>query len=90
MTQKEFARREGINYHTFIAWLSRERQARRDAMRSAPETAAYQFSGPSSAFEATLEVTLAGEIVVRGNDPEAVARLVRALRANLPDQSQGE
>ena len=28
LTQAEFCRRDGINYHTFVAWLGRRRKGR--------------------------------------------------------------
>lgn len=75
LTQKAFARREGINVHTFVAWLGRERKA---AMR-VPAVRFREVSlAPAAA--AALEVQLPDGMVVRGSSPQALAELVRALR----------
>lgn len=79
LTQKAFARQEGVNYHTLVAWLGREQ-------RSAPAAAPGKISfrqlqfGPTP-HRAELEVALPGGLVVRGGDAAQVAALVKALTA---------
>lgn len=76
LTQRAFARREGINFHTFIGWLQR----RRGAGAAGPAMRFQEVSvaaGPKSA--ASLEVVLPGGWIVRGQDIAAMAELVRAL-----------
>jgi hypothetical protein len=78
LPQKAFARREGVNFHTFVAWLQRRRAA-------GTATPALRFHevclAPGAAHAAALEVALPGSIVVRGGNAASVAELVRALRA---------
>jgi transposase len=77
LTQKAFARREGINYHTFISWLVQQR-------RAASSAVPYSSGGAEAANNSRhLEVRLPGEIVVRGQNPADVANLVHSLRNNL-------
>jgi len=79
LTQKAFARQEGVNYHTLVAWLGREQ-------RSAPAPMPGKISfrqlqlGPAP-HHAALEVALPGGFVVRGGDAAQVAALVKALTA---------
>ena len=78
LTQSAFARREGINFHTFVAWLGE----RRKAEIAAPAVRFREVClPPISRGEATLEVMLPGGLTVRGSSATAVAELVRALRA---------
>lgn len=78
LTQRAFARREGINFHTFIGWLHRQRGSRSG-------TSAVRFEEVSIAAApkavAPLEVVLPGGWIVRGQEIAAVAELVRALRS---------
>ena len=80
LTQKAYANREGVNYHTFVSWLVRKR---REHATSTTSMASVRFA-EVPAFRATptgrLEVMLPGEIVVRGDDPAAVANLIQAIR----------
>ncbi len=76
LTQTQFARREGVNYHTFVARLNRERG------RTRPTGTAFieaRVPVPGWPQASTLEVQLPGGLVVRGGDPAAVAALVQAL-----------
>ncbi len=75
LTQRAFARREGVNYYTLVNWLERRRQR-------TPRTQPVRFAqlrlgagGPA----AGLEVCLPGGIVVRGHDVGQLAALVKAL-----------
>src|ERR1700691_1243092 len=71
MTQREFAQREGIKFHTFTGWLKRYRSGSAKAafaqVKVAPRTAAL------------MEVALPSGIVVRGSDAEHLAVLVQRL-----------
>jgi hypothetical protein len=76
LSQRAYARREGINCHTFVAW--RQRYG-----RGAKATGPVRFEELTLASRpktAGLEVTLPGGLVVRGTRPADVAELVRALR----------
>jgi hypothetical protein len=83
LTQKAFARREGLRYATFVAWLGRVRQRRADAGKSGvrfatmqlPATATVSSSGVTA--DATLEVVLPGGLIVRGRAVNELAGLVR-------------
>ena len=77
LTQRAFARREGVNFHTFVAWLQR----RRAAGAAAPALRFHEVCLAPGASHAALEVALPGGMVVRGGSVAAVAELVRALRA---------
>ena len=82
LTQRAFARREGVNFHTFVAWLQRRRSTA--THHGAPGTRRFQevCAAPGVRADATfLEVALPGGLVVRGGSAAAVAELVRALRA---------
>jgi hypothetical protein len=78
LTQSAFARREGINVHTLVAWLGR----RRHAGAAAPAVRFREVClASNSAAPAALEVVLPGGMMVRGSNAAAVAELVRALHA---------
>lgn len=81
MTQRAFAEREGIKYHTFIDWLQRARQ--RGAMAPSTKTPRFQelnLAAIMPAKTAMLEVSLPGGMTVRGENSNTVAELVRALQ----------
>lgn len=83
LTQRAFARREGINYHTFISWLVQQRRAGAMAgLHSMP--APVPGEGSAGPAASRLEVSLPGEIVVRGDNPTDVATLVHSLRHGSP------
>lgn len=75
MTQAQFARREGIKYHTLVGRLGRHR---RKSARAALKQKFLEARLPT-APEVRLEATFANGLVVRGDNPEALARLIRAL-----------
>lgn len=85
LTQKVFAKREGLRYATFVAWLGRVRQRRRETGKSGVRFTTMQLpapplvSSPAGKSNATLEVVLPGGVVVRGCAVNEVAGLVRAL-----------
>lgn len=83
MTQKAYARREGVNYHTLVAWLGRSRRDQ-TATEPAPEANAPRFAqlawppdaGPTSS---RLEIVLPDGVTLRGDDPAALLVLLGAL-----------
>ena len=88
LSQREYAKREGIDYNTIGALLWQEQRLtmapfpttthhRQPTM--APFPTATQSRQPSTGG---LEVTLPSKIVVRGDDASAVAKLVQALKGD--------
>ena len=75
LTQVQFARREGIKYHTLVARLGRHRRAGR---KKEIKTKFLEARLPTSPA-VRLEVTLPCGMVARGDDAQALARLIRAL-----------
>lgn len=69
LTQREFARREGIRYFTFAGWLRRYRSLAK------PAFAQVRVTGPKS----ELVVTLPNGVTVRGHDAAAMAELIKRL-----------
>jgi transposase-like protein len=80
LSQKAFARQEGVNYHTFVAWLGQARRS--DPAVAEPTAGKVRFRqlqlGPEPR-SAELEVALPGGLVVRGGDATQLATLVKAL-----------
>lgn len=88
LTQEQYARREGINYHTLVSRLGRARlKSGRNAgvlgERPQPESLVPGFIEailPSGIDKSSaLEVVTPSGFIIRGADPVAVAALVRAL-----------
>ena len=78
LTLAAFARRTGVNYSTFTAWVYKQRAR---ANRKGPvRFAQLQLPAPNVA-PADLSVTLPDGVIVRGRESQAVAALVRALRS---------
>ena len=77
MTQAQFARHEGVKYHTFVAQLGRHRRG------GGPKGYKPQFleARLPTAPAVHLEVTLACGMVVRGDEVESLARLIRLLES---------
>jgi len=73
MTQREFAQREGIKFHTFTGWLKRYGPGRAKAAFARVKVA-------TRAPSALLEVALPNGVVMRGSDAEQLAVLVQRLR----------
>jgi transposase-like protein len=84
LTQMEFARREGVIYSTFSAWVQASRRLPRQKRRNAGVKFAevrLPLAMPTMAREGFgLEVRLADGTVLRGGNPTDLAALVRALR----------
>jgi transposase-like protein len=76
LTQKEFARREGVKFPTFTAWLVRHRRTQ------SPSSVRFNelIVGASASPALSLEVRLPDGVIVRGRDAREVAELIRALR----------
>ena len=84
LTQAEFARREGIIYSSFAAWVQVARRAgkkRRRRSRPAVRFVEAKLPAVSPASGATLEVRLPDGLVLRGTNASELATLVRTLRA---------
>ena len=73
LTQKAFARREGIKYPTLVSWVQRQR--REGASSPRPAFAEFTMTGPAG-----LEVRLPDGVVIRGARVEDVAKLLRLVR----------
>jgi transposase-like protein len=92
LTQKAYARREGVNYHTFVSWLGQSRRpAALPGPRSEPRAPAPRFAQltwpPTTSTAPTasrLEVVLPDGITLRGDDPAALLILLRALAPRRP------
>lgn len=76
MTQRAFARREGINYFTFATWLRKKRLAEMPRV----QRPAFVEVGLRAAAPSRLEVVLTDGVIIRGMDSAEVAALVRGLR----------
>lgn len=74
LTQREFAQREGIKFFTFTGWLRRHQ-------KTAVKRSFAEVKMAARPPAAVLEVALPGGLVIRGSEVEAMAALVRALRA---------
>jgi hypothetical protein len=76
MTQRGFARREGINFFTFATWLRKKRLA---AAKPAKRPRFLEIGlRPATGF--TLEVVFPDGLVIRGSSSAEVAALAGALR----------
>jgi DNA-binding transcriptional regulator YiaG len=78
LTQKAFARREGIKYSTFTTWVQGRRCAGKPSRKvhfaEVPMASQLPVMGG-------LAVQLPDGVVVRGSDVSEVAALVQALRS---------
>ncbi len=74
LTQKAFAKREGINYTTFVTWVTA-------AARATASGAKFtEVSLPLPTRGTMLEVCFADGTLVRGENAQQVVALVRLLR----------
>lgn len=81
LMQKAFAEREGINYHTFVAWLCRRRRGPKHGGSPAHmDFAEFRLEAPVRSC-GSLEVCLSDGTIVRGGDAGELAALVKALRS---------
>ena len=81
LTQKAYARREGINYHRFVAWWMQHRRARTPTPSLPAPMRFAEVRLLPVGIGAPLEVTLPSGIVVRGAEAAAIAALIKALEA---------
>ena len=81
LTQGQFARREGIKYHTFVWWLRqrRERAARRQQEEQPVRFQEYALEA-GAGKSTPLEVRLPDGTALRGDDAGALVVLIKALR----------
>jgi len=79
LTQAEFARREGVIYSSFAAWVQAARR-RRSRRGPKPPVRFLEAALPRAIPVAPLEVRLPDGTCVRGASAVEVAALVRALR----------
>ena len=77
LTQRAFAKREGIKYSTLAWWLKQ----RRERERGNKPVRFEQYRIGEAANVAPLEVSLPDGTRVRGSNPAMVAELVKSLRA---------
>jgi lambda repressor-like predicted transcriptional regulator len=77
LTQRTFAAREGVSYHTLVTWLVRRRREQPGATAAAAPVRFAEVRMPRSS--AGLEVCLPNGIVIRGGDGAQVAALVKIL-----------
>ncbi len=78
LTQKAFARREGINVHTLVAWLGRRRK--RAAVGRQAQPVRFRELSLSSSSPSLLEVHLPEGLILKGSSPQDLATLVLALK----------
>ena len=84
LSQAAFAKREGLVYSTFAHWVQKAAKGELPlpAREHAIQFARVQLpSTPTGDTRAPLEVKLIDGLVVRGEDVEKLAALVRALRS---------
>lgn len=79
MTQRAFARREGINYFTFAGWLRKKRLTAMVPVAK-PTFVEVGVPAPRAPAPSRLEVVLRDGVIIRGTQGAQVAELVRALR----------
>jgi transposase-like protein len=77
LTQKAFARREGIKYTTLVGWLARARRGK--AMRPKTPATFQELVMEAAIPTASLEVRLPTGLIIRGRCAREVAELVKAL-----------
>ncbi len=89
MSQRAFARREGLRYSTFCHWVQKAERGELRVPCAAPaRQGAIQFAQvqlPAAAAAehraGNLAVELGDGVVVRGDDVQKLAALVKALRS---------
>lgn len=80
LTQRVFARQEGINYFTFAGWLRRRRLEAGQRVGSPREKppAFVEVNLPKGGF--AMEVVLPGGLIVRASRAEDAVACVKGLR----------
>jgi DNA-binding transcriptional regulator YiaG len=78
LTQRAYAKQEGIKYSTLVSWL----QGRRRARGQTKSLMKFEELGmPMTGMGGSLEVVLADGTLVRGTSARALAELINLLRA---------
>lgn len=77
LTQKAFARREGLNVHTLVAWIGRRRKRLAGDGQNMPVR--FQEMSLRQPATSALEVHLPDGLVLKGSSPRDLAALVLAL-----------
>ncbi len=82
LSQREFARREGVNFHTFVEWLQRRRRLAGAKPPPRFQELSLPFTPKTSGVvaAAALEVQLADGTTIRGSNVEEIAQLLRLIR----------
>lgn len=80
LTQVAFARREGIKYSTFTAWLQGRRRAAQNASTTPAAPVRFVEASVPTGWS-SLEVTLPDGTRVRGASAREVAEVAQALRS---------
>ena len=73
LTQKAFAKQEGVKYPTFVSWVQEYRRR-----RPGPKVGFAELTLPRAV--APIEVQLADGIIIRGSNVEEVAQLLQLIR----------
>ena len=79
LTQKVYARKEGIKYSTLVYWLHNWRRGPQEVKR--PRIKFTELTVPTMATGSRLEVVMSDGTLVRGNDARELAALVTFIRA---------
>ena len=77
LTQRDYAKKEGIKYSTLVWWLHRHRHTQALAR---PTVRFAEVSAPALPGGCTLEVVLADGTLLRGSRVDELAGLVHLLR----------
>lgn len=82
LSQREFARREGVNLQTFVKWLQRPRRSAgaKPPPRFRELSLPFTPTTSSTVATASLEVQLADGTTIRGRNVEEIAQLLRLIR----------
>lgn len=75
LTQREFAKQEGIKYNTLVHWLSVTRRRQMVAAKPPVRFAELRLGARAPG----LEVGLPNGIVIRGGDVVQIAAMIKAL-----------
>jgi hypothetical protein len=79
LTQKAFAQRERLNYHTLISWLQGRKAKTAEVSESKPVRFA-EFPFERERAGDGLEVQLSDGTVIRGGNVIQIAQVIKALR----------
>jgi hypothetical protein len=82
LTQAQFTAREGLRYSTFAHWVQKalKAAARSGGQEHAVQFAQVQLPNSPSLHTASLEVRLPDGTVIRGEQADEIAKLLKALR----------